>query len=137
MIDVVVLGFIGLAAIFAYLYANSPSSSTISGFVFRLVFLTLALFAAYTVLFTSLTGSEFKSSVTSAWNGTGFELASQCNETITLSSATKGSLTGWLGAYSYVPFLLIGLIIVFYLISMFRNLMKRRKDKELGRGELG
>jgi hypothetical protein len=48
-----ILAFIGIAGISAYLYSVSPDSRTLSGVAFRLIFLGLSVLSLWTVLYFS------------------------------------------------------------------------------------
>lgn len=120
----VILTLLGLSFLFAYLYSKSPESSTVSGFAFRLLFLGMCLWTSYLLVWTTFnTNTTIRIDKYDAYgNLTGYEI-----HTTALSEPIKNTLVGYLDVMTWIPYVVLALIMVFFIYNSFISILRKRE----------
>jgi ABC-type uncharacterized transport system permease subunit len=102
----VIIAYIGLTFLWAYLYSKSPEPSTISGIAFRILYLGLTLFTVYELLSILVIHAQ----------------------TSNLPNSVINLVVGYMSVMNYVIFLIFVLIFIFLLINNILPLFKKEEE---------
>ena len=123
MLEIIVaLGII--AFIYAYLYSKSPDPRTASGFTFRLLFLSMCLWTVYLLVWVGYNANTM-TTVTkydNFGNITGTEVWNT-----TLSQPVRKTMLAYLGVSTWIPYVVIALILVFLIYNTFVSVLNKRE----------
>jgi hypothetical protein len=120
-----IIALVGLTFLWAYLYSKSPESKTVSGFAFRLIFLGLTLWTAHLLVWTSY--STYRITEVTKYDSLG-NIAGKEVYNVTLPGPIKQSLIVYQDALTWITYLIIALIIIFFVYNTFISILQREKE---------
>lgn len=118
-----VIGLLGLTFLWAYLYSKAPESTTSSGLVLRLLFLGMCFWTAYVLIWVLINQNVGVMEV-NVYDENGTFLGKEIHN-ITISESVKNVITNYIGVYSYVIYIVFGIILIFLLYNSIISLLKR------------
>jgi hypothetical protein len=120
-----IIALLGLTFVWAYLYSKSPESSTVSGFAFRLIFLGLTLWTAHLLVWTSY--STYRITEVTKYDNLGNIIGKEVYN-VTLPEPIKQGLIAYQDVLTWVIYLIIALIIIFFIYNTFVAVLQREKE---------
>jgi len=120
----VIIALLGLTFLWAYLYSKSPESSTVSGFAFRLLFLGMTLWTAHLLVWNvfSINSTTEVYKYDQYGNFTGKEIHNS-----TLAQPIKQAVLGYLDVLTWVTYVIIALIMIFFIYNSISSIMRKRE----------
>jgi hypothetical protein len=117
-----IIALLGLTFLWAYLYSKAPESETVSGFVFRLLFLGMTLWTAnllvWSVFSTNSTIEVYK------YDQNGTFIGNEIHNS-TLAQPIKQAILGYLDALNWITYGIMALIIIFFIYNTFTSILRK------------
>jgi large-conductance mechanosensitive channel len=102
----VIIAYVGLTFLWAYLYSKSPDPSTISGIAFRILYLGLTLFTVYELLSLLVIYVQVSG----------------------LPQNIANLVISYMSVMNYVIFLIFALVIIFLIVNNILPLFKKEEE---------